>query len=135
KNVGKEMAKRIVDTFGEHALDVIEKHPERLTEVEGIGPKRVASIKAAWVEQREIRSVMVWLQGHGVSPAYATRIYKRFGAGAARVVQENPYRLADEVFGIGFKMADAIARRVGIAEDSPKRVEAGVLFCLSDAAG
>ena len=135
KNIGKEMAKRIVATFGDKALEVIEHHPDRLADVEGIGPKRVASIKAAWVEQREIRSVMVWLQGHGISPAYATRIYKRFGAGAARVVQENPYRLADEVWGIGFKMADAIARRVGIAEDSPKRVEAGVLFCLSDAAG
>lgn len=135
KNVGKEMAKRIVATFGDKALEVIEHHPERLADVEGIGPKRVASIKAAWVEQREIRSVMVWLQGHGVSPAYATRIYKRFGSGAARIVQENPYRLADEVFGIGFKMADAIARRVGIAEDSPKRVEAGILFCLGDAAG
>lgn len=135
KNIGPEMAKRIVAKFGEKTLQIIDDHPERLAEVEGIGKKRVAAVKVAWEEQREIRSVMVWLQGHGVSPAYAHRIYKRFGAGAARVVQENPYRLAEEVFGIGFKMADAIARRVGIAEDSPARVEAGVLFTLTDAAG
>ena len=135
KNIGPKMAERIVDKFGDKTLEILDEHPELLGNVEGIGPKRVASLKTAWDEQREVRSIMVFLQGHGVSPSHAHRIFKRFGQGAARIVQDNPYRLADEVWGIGFKTADAIARRVGIAEDSPVRVDAGTLFTLSEASG
>lgn len=133
--IGPKLAERIVEKFGAKTLDILDADPSRLGEVEGIGAKKVASLKEAWGKQREIRAVMVFLQGHGVSPAYAVRIVKRYGAGAARIVSENPYRLADEVSGIGFKTADAIARRVGIAEDSPARIDAGLRYTLTEAAG
>jgi exodeoxyribonuclease V alpha subunit len=127
-------AGRIVDAFGAATFDVIDTHPGRLTEVAGIGPIRAARIAATWAEQRQIREVMTALQSYGVSTSLAVRIYQRFGNDSARIVAQEPYRLAREVWGIGFKTADKIARAVGIAEDAPARLEAGVLHALGVAA-
>ena len=123
KGIGPVLAGRLVDCFGDETLRVIDEQPERLTEAPGVGPRRVESIKRAWVEQQEIRGVMLFLQGHGVSAAYSTRIYKTYGQDAVRVVQENPYRLAQDVRGIGFITADKIARQMGIDEHSPHRAQ------------
>ncbi len=130
RGIGKVMASRLVAAFGLETLDVIESRPERLTEVEGIGPKRRKEIVRAWEEQREIKEVMVFLQSHGVSTHYAIKIYKAYGAHATRLVQENPYRLATDIYGIGFKSADKIAAALGIPKDAPQRIEAGTLYLL-----
>ena len=121
------MAKRIVNTFGKETLEVIEQEIEKLAEVEGIGKKRVEMVRKAWAEQKEIRQVMLFLQSHGVSSGYATKIFKTYGNEAIEVVQENPYRLAKEFFGIGFLTADRIAEKLGFARDSGLRAEAGIL--------
>jgi exodeoxyribonuclease V alpha subunit len=129
--VGKVMAERLVGHFGIETLQVIDQHPSRLTEVEGIGPVRRDRIARAWVEQRRIKDVMVFLQAHGVSTAYATRIYRQYRDRAIAVVRENPYRLAFDVAGIGFKSADKIAEQLGIGRTSPVRAEAGVMHVLA----
>jgi exodeoxyribonuclease V alpha subunit len=134
KGVGPIHAGRIVDTFGEATFEVIDTAPERLTTVKGIGPVRAGRIAAAWVEQRHIREVMAALQGFGLSTSLAVRIYKQFGDQSGSVLTKTPYRLAREVWGIGFKTADTIARAVGIAHDAPERIQAGVLHALGVAA-
>jgi exodeoxyribonuclease V alpha subunit len=134
EGIGKAMAERLVKRFGLETLQVIEERPERLTEVEGIGPVRAARIKEAWAEQREIKAVMIFLQAHEVSAAYAIRIFKRYGGRAIAVVRENPYRLALEIPGIGFKIADRIARKLGLDPRSPARAEAGLLHALGASA-
>jgi exodeoxyribonuclease V alpha subunit len=133
KGVGERTAQRIVAAFGMETLRVLDEEPERLAEVGGLGRKRIESIAHAWKEQRAIRDVMVFLQAHGASPALAHRIFKRYGSSAVRLVSEDPYRLALEVWGIGFKTADRIASELGIEKDSPRRLEAGVLQALEDA--
>jgi exodeoxyribonuclease V alpha subunit len=133
KGVGKVMASRLVAHFGLATLDVIDATPARLLEVEGIGRVRSQRITRAWAEQREIRQVMVFLQSHGVSTTYAVRIYKHYRHQAIAVVKQNPYRLALDIFGIGFKTADAIAAKLGISPTSPQRAEAGVLHVLGEA--
>lgn len=135
KGVGKVMASRLVAHFGLSTLDVIDAEPSRLVEVEGIGRVRSQRITRAWEEQREIRQVMVFLQSHGVSTSFAVRIYKHYRHRAIAVVKENPYRLALDIFGIGFKTADAIAAKLGISPTSPRRAEAGVLHLLGEASG
>ena len=130
RGVGPIMGGRIVETFGEATFEVIDATPERLTEVPGIGPVRARRIAETWEEQRHIREVMAALQGYGVSTSLAVRIYKKFGNDSGRVVSKEPYRLAREVWGIGFKTADRIARAVGIAPDAPERLQAGVLHAL-----
>jgi exodeoxyribonuclease V alpha subunit len=130
KGIGPVMAGRLVSAFGEKTLDIIENNIERLQEIQGFGEKRVEMIRLAWEEQKEIRDVMVFLQGQGVSPAYAVKIYKHYGNDAIKVVTENPYRLAMDIFGIGFITADKIAEKLGIPKDSPVRAEAGVLYVL-----
>jgi exodeoxyribonuclease V alpha subunit len=129
--IGRVMAERMVQRFGLQTLDVIEKEPQRLQEVDGIGKVRQARILSAWDEQREVRRVMLFLQSNGVSAAHAVRIYKQYGDQAIEVVTENPYRLALDIFGIGFKTADQIAKNLGVPSDSPRRAEAGVLHVLS----
>ncbi len=131
KGIGPVMAKRLVSRFGAETLDIISKKTERLREVDGIGEKRIEMIRSAWEEQKEIRDVMLFLQGNGVSPAYAVRIYRQYGREAVRVVQDNPYRLAMDIFGIGFITADRIAGNFGIPKDSLIRAEAGVLYVLN----
>jgi exodeoxyribonuclease V alpha subunit len=134
KGVGPVNAGRIVDAFGEETFEVIDTSPDRLREVPGIGPIRAGRIAAAWEEQRHIREVMAALQGYGISTSLAVRIYKRFGDDSGRVIQREPYRLAREVWGIGFKTADKIAKAVGIAADAPERLQAGLLHALAAAA-
>jgi len=133
KGIGPKMAERIVDHFGQDTLAVIEQEPARLVEVAGLGPKRTKMITAAWEEQRAIKEVMVFLQGVGVSTSLAVRIYKAYRDEAIEVVRREPYRLAGDVWGIGFKTADQIAQRLGIPHDSPQRVKAGLQFALSEA--
>ncbi|NYJ08275.1 SF1B family DNA helicase RecD2 [Petropleomorpha daqingensis] len=135
KGIGPKLAERIVDHFGADALRVIEEEPARLAEVPSLGPKRTRLITAAWEEQRAIKEVMVCLQGMGVSTSLAVRIYKQYGGAAIDVVRTQPYRLAAEVWGIGFKTADTIAAAAGIPHDSTERVEAGLQYVLSEATG
>lgn len=130
KGIGPVMAKRIIKRFREETLNIIEQEIEKLGAVEGIGKKRLALIKKAWEEQKEIRSVMLFLQSHGVSSGYAAKIYKQYGNEALRIVQENPYRLATDIFGIGFITADKIAEKLGFAKDSELRARAGILYVL-----
>ena len=132
KGVGPVTAKRIVAKFGEEALDIIEKTPRKLLQVQGIGEKTLKTIKDAWKEQSEIRNIMLFLQGHGISPAYAIKIYKTYQDRSIAIVEKNPYQLATDIWGIGFKSADKIARNLGFAEDDPRRLEAGVVYVLNE---
>jgi exodeoxyribonuclease V alpha subunit len=134
KGIGPEFAGRIVERFGIETLEILDREPGRISEVPGIGPARAKSIRAAWSAQREVRKVMVFLQGYGVSPAFAARIYKRYGAAAIARVRENPYRLAFDVWGIGFLSADKLAAALGIGKESEVRAEAGVRHVIGDAA-
>jgi exodeoxyribonuclease V alpha subunit len=128
--IGKVMAERLVARFGLKTLQIIDEHPQRLTEVEGIGRVRSEQIRRAWIEQRAIKDVMVFLHSHGVAMSHATKIYKRYGDKAIAAVRENPYRLALDIFGIGFQTADEIARSLGVLPNAPARCEAGVLHVL-----
>lgn len=130
KGIGPVMAKRIVKKFGKETLDVIENEIEKLAEVDGIGKKRIGMIKNAWDTQKEIRQVMLFLQTHGVSSGYATKIFKQYGQASIQVVKENPYRLATDIFGIGFVTADQIAEKLGFDKNSEVRAEAGILYVL-----
>ncbi len=134
KGIGPVMACRIVKKFGIKTLEIIEEEPERLAEIEGIGNKRIVMIKAAWDSQREIRDVMLFLQGHGVSSGYATKIFTVYGNTAIQVVRNNPYRLASDIFGIGFLTADRIAEKMGFDKNSPLRAKAGILYVLNQLA-
>lgn len=131
KGIGPVTAKRIVKQFGKQALDIIESQIHRLAEVEGIGEKRIEMIRQAWQDQKEIREVMLFLQGHGISSAYASKIYKKYADRSIAVVRENPYRLAMDIFGIGFLTADKIAEKLGFSKDSLLRAQAGLLFVLN----
>ena len=133
KGIGPKMAERIVTHFDTDTLRVIEEEPERLIEVPGLGPKRTAEISAAWEEQKAIKEVMVFLQGVGVSTSLAIRIYKTYRDASISIVQHDPYRLASDVWGIGFKTADKIAQSLGIPPDSPERIKAGLQYTLSEA--
>ncbi len=134
KGVGPVIAERIASKFGEKTLDIIESEPDRLTEVDGIGAKRIRMIRKAWDDQKEIRSVMLFLQSHGVSAAYAVKIYKTYGKDAIAMIRDNPYRMAMDIFGIGFVTADKIAEKLGFAKDSPERARAGILYTLHNLA-
>ena len=131
--IGPEIARRMVEHFGMDTLEVIGRTPSRLTEVTGIGASRAGKIAEAFAAQRHVQDVMVFLRGHGVSAGFAARIVKRYGNDAINVVRENPYRLARDVWGIGFRTADSIAEKLGIARDAPARLEAGLLFALDNA--
>ncbi|CAM5554224.1 ATP-dependent RecD-like DNA helicase [Streptomyces atroolivaceus] len=131
KGIGPVMADRITTHFGVDTLDIIEQHPKRLVEVPGLGPKRTKMIAAAWEEQKAIKEVMVFLQSVGVSTSIAVRIYKKYEDASISVVKNQPYRLAADVWGIGFLTADRIAQAVGIPHDSPERVKAGLQYALS----
>jgi exodeoxyribonuclease V alpha subunit len=133
KGIGPKIAERIVAHFDLDTLRIIEEEPERLIDVPGLGPKRTARITRAWEEQKAIKEVMVFLQGVGVSTSLAVRIYKTYGDSSIAIVQHEPYRLASDVWGIGFKTADKIAQSLGIPADSPERVKAGLQFTLSQA--
>ncbi len=135
KGIGPVNAKRIVKVFKGDTLQVIEEQTERLLEVEGIGKKRVEMIKKAWEEQKEVKNIMIFLQTHGVSTAYGVKIYKCYGNESIDVVQKNPFRLADDIWGIGFKTADSIAQNLGFDLQSYVRLRSGMLYVLNDMAG
>lgn len=131
KGIGPKYAGRIVDRFGTDTLAIIEASPEKLLEISGLGAKRLEKIKSCWRDQRSIRDVMVFLQTYGVSPAFAQKIFKTYGDQSVLKVKENPFRLAREIFGIGFKTADILAKKMGIANDSAQRLDAGIEYVLS----
>jgi exodeoxyribonuclease V alpha subunit len=133
KGIGPHFAKRLVAAFDEAVFDVIEKTPRRLREVGGIGEVRLARITAGWADQKAIREIMVFLQSHGVGTARAVRIYKTYGADAIPLVKEDPYRLARDIRGIGFRTADQLAERLGIPKDSMLRARAGISYALMEA--
>ena len=133
RGLGRVMAKRLVAHFGAETLDVLDRAPARLREVPGIGPVRAQRLQAAWAEQKAIQQVMLFLQGHGVSASFAVRIYREYGDEAIRVVEQNPYRLARDIWGIGFRTADRIAASLGIARDAAVRLDAGLEYVLLQA--
>lgn len=131
KGIGPKFASRIVRVFGADTLNVIEEEPDRLLDVPGIGQVRVERIKKSWVEQKEIKNIMLFLQGHDVSTAHATKVYKTYGSDSIRVVKENPYRLADDIWGIGFRTADTIAEKMGFGHDRYPRLRSGIMYTLN----
>ena len=131
KGIGPKYAKKIVQEFGKNTLDVIETEPDTLTRVPGIGKLRVERIKEGWQEQKEIKNIMLFLQSHNVSTSHATKIYKTYGNDSIKVVQENPYRLADDIWGIGFKTADTIAEKMGFDHEKYVRLRSGILYTLN----
>jgi exodeoxyribonuclease V alpha subunit len=133
RGVGPVYAKKLVRAFGEKVFEIIEETPDRLREVDGIGPVRAARILAAWAEQKAVREIMVFLHSHGVGTARAVRIFKTYGSDAIQVMTENPYRLARDIRGIGFKTADAIAMKLGIEKTALVRVRAGISYALTEA--
>src|SRR5438105_31720 len=133
RGIGPVYAKKLVRAFGERVFDVIEADPDQLREVDGIGPVRAGRITAAWAEQKAVREIMVFLHNHGVGTARAVRIFKTYGADAIQVMSENPYRLARDIRGIGFKSADAIASKLGIEKTAMIRVRAGISYALTEA--
>mgnify|MGYP001211925523 CR=1 FL=1 len=135
EGIGPKLAKRLVEAFGERTLEIIEKEPHRLLEIEGIGERKKTAISRAIRAEKEVRDALVFLEGYGVTPGMAARVYRRYGPDTIKLVSENPYRLADEVFGIGFKSADAIALEMGVAPDSPERAAAALMHLLNQAAG
>jgi len=128
KGIGPRLADRIVSHFGLDTLDIIENHPERLSEVEDIGPKRSKQICKAWNDQKQVKEIMLFLHSYGVSTNLAVKIYKQYGEEALDVVQQDPYRLARDIHGVGFKTADKIAQSMGLPRDAPSRVDAGVVY-------
>ncbi|MFO7741345.1 MAG: ATP-dependent RecD-like DNA helicase [Anaerolineae bacterium] len=134
KGVGPVTAKRIVQRFGVDTLRVLDEDPQQLRQAVGVGPKRAAAVAEAWEEQKRIREVMMFLQSHGVSTNLAVKIYKTYGDDALQVVQQDPYRLARDIWGVGFKTADKVAQDLGLPHDAPSRVQAGVAYTLSQLA-
>ena len=135
RGIGPVYAKRMVKLFGKDVFDIIEASPERLREVDGIGPMRAAKIISAWADQKVIREIMVFLHAHGVGTARAVRIFKTYGTDAVQVMSENPYRLARDIRGIGFRTADVIAEKLGIEKTAMIRVRAGISYALTEAMG
>ena len=131
KGIGPNFAKRIVSTFGEDTLRIIEEQPDELMKISGIGKLRVERIKKSWSDQREIKNIMLFLQGHDVSTSHASKIFKTYGENSIAVVQENPYRLADDIWGIGFHTADTIAQKLGFDRAKPVRLRSGLLYTIN----
>ncbi len=135
KGVGPGLADRIVNYFGAETLDIIEEQPQRLREVPDIGPKRTKKIAQAWEEQRQVKEIMLFLHSHGISTNLAVKIYKTYGDESLATVQANPYQLARDIYGVGFKTADKIAQDLGLPHDHPSRVEAGIVYALNEMSG
>jgi len=133
RGLGEKRAAQVVEAFGLETLEVIENDPDRLLEIHGIGHATVDRIRDSWDQHRGIQQIMIFLTGHGVAPGVAVKAFRRYGPGAVDVVRSNPYRLAEEVFGVGFLTADRIARQLGVPADAPERLEAGVLHTLNEA--
>jgi len=132
KGVGPKLAERIVNHFGPETLNIIDEQPQRLREVPDIGPKRTRKIAQAWDEQRQVKEIMLFLHSHSISTNLAVKIYKTYGDAALSIVQENPYQLARDIYGVGFRTADKIAQDLGLPHDHPSRVEAGIIYALNE---
>ena len=132
KGIGPKLAERIVECFGEETFEIIEDQPHRLAEVSGIGRDRMGKIIAAWEEQKQVKEIMVFLHAHGVSTNLAVKIFKQYGDTSLQVVQEDPYQLERDIYGIGFKTADRIAQALGLSPEHPSRIEAGIVFSLNE---
>ena len=132
KGIGPKLAERIVGKFQDQTFDIIEGQPERLLEVPGIGLDRQQRIAGAWEEQKHVKEIMIFLQGHGVSTNLAVKIYKTYGDAALETVQKNPYQLERDIYGVGFKTADRIAQALGLSAEHPSRIEAGIVFALNE---
>ena len=134
KGVGAVYAKKIVQKFGTNTIAIIEDSPERLAEVDGIGEKRIQRISESWERQKEIKNIMIFLQNYDISTSYAVKIYKHYGNDSIETVKKNPYQLADDIWGIGFKTADKIAFKLGFEKDNPERCRSGILYTLNQLA-
>ncbi len=132
KGIGKYTAKKIVEIFREETFDIIQKHPERLTEIEGIGEKKAEMIAKSFSEQADIKEIMMFLQSHEISPGYSVKIFKQYGKNTIKTITENPYRLSEDIYGIGFKLADKIAASLGVEKASPYRISSGVKYALAE---
>ncbi|MGB4661426.1 MAG: helix-hairpin-helix domain-containing protein, partial [Mobilitalea sp.] len=132
KGIGKYTAKKIVEVFKEETFEIIQKHPERLSEVEGIGEKKVEMISKSFAEQSDIKEIMMFLQNHDISTSYSVKIYKQYGKNTIHTITENPYRLTEDIYGIGFKLADKIAASLGVERTSPYRISSGVKYVLAE---
>jgi exodeoxyribonuclease V alpha subunit len=130
KGIGKKTAASIVRKFGAETFDIIEKEPNRLTEVDGIGEKKAASVSEAFLAHKEFAEITLFFQQFGIAPTYAMKLYKVYGSDTIQAVTENPYQLVDDIFGIGFKKADKIAEKMGIARDSEYRIQSGIKYAL-----
>ena len=136
KGVGKHFAEQIVNKYGEQTLDIIDQTPDILKEdINGIGPKRILKIKEGWAEQKAIQEVMTFLMGYGISPTYAQKIFKTYGDDSIKIITDNPYQLARDIWGIGFKTADQTAQKMGIKKESDIRIDAGVEYTLHQISG
>ncbi|MBQ4364102.1 MAG: AAA family ATPase, partial [Oscillospiraceae bacterium] len=134
KGIGPKFANKIVREFGERTLELIETSPDELLKVPGIGKQRVERLKQSWADQKEIKNIMIFLQSHNVTTSHATKIYKTYGNESIAVVKENPYRLADDIWGIGFRTADTIAMKMGIEPDTYVRLRSGIMYTLNELA-
>jgi exodeoxyribonuclease V alpha subunit len=134
KGIGPSTADKIVELFGENTLEIMDNDTDKLLKVDGIGKKKLVQIKKSWQDQKAVKDIMLFLQSFDISPAYALKIYHTYGKDAIKIVQENPYQLTYDVWGIGFKIADTIGRRAGFNEDHPKRIKAGIIYVLNEAA-
>ena len=131
KGIGEKMAERIIDHFGTDSLEIMEYAPQRLTEVSGIGEKKMRAIAESFEEQKELREIILFLSQYDITPVYAVKIYKKYAEMTIPYIQENPYRLADEITGIGFKRADLIARAMGISPNSKYRIHSGIRYTIN----
>ena len=131
KGIGPKLAERIVQAFGAQTMEIIDSHPERLREVPDIGPVRSGVIAAAWEEQKQVKEIMLFLHSHAVSTNLAVKIYKTYADQALWVVKNDPYRLARDIYGVGFKTADKLAQALGLPLDHPSRIEAGIVYVLN----
>jgi len=132
KGIGRYTAKKIVELFKEDTFDIIQKHPERLTEIDGIGEKKADMIAKSFSEQAELKEIMMFLQSHKISMGYSVKIYKQYGKNTISVINENPYRLSEDIYGIGFKLSDRIAVSLGVERNSPYRISSGVKYVLME---
>ncbi len=134
KGIGPVTAEKIIEQFEDTTIDVLDNNIDRLLEIEGIGSKKLEQIKKSWGEQKAVKEIIIYLQGFDISPAYAVKIYKVYGINSIKVIQNNPYQLTYDVWGIGFKIADSIGKNVGFSDDHPKRIKAGIVYILNEAA-
>jgi len=133
KGIGPKFAERLVNKFGEQTLEIIDNNPNRLFEISGVGEKRVFAITQAWLDQKEISKVMVFLKAKDIATSFAVKIYKTYGNNAIETIQANPYRLVEEIWGVGFKTADQLAIKLGLEKTAPQRINSGILHCLTQA--